>query len=62
MVFGIGDLGLIANVENGVWGKEKGREGRGGERHLKCGIDFQSSVLGRSIGFDFHNCGKIFGF
>ena len=27
---GVWRLGLIANVENGVWGKEKGREERGG--------------------------------
>ena len=47
---GVWRLGLIVDVENGVWGKEKGREEKGeGEIEKreekengvqKCGIDF----------------------
>ena len=33
-----------ADIENGVWGKEKGREERGGGE-VVIGIDFQSWVL-----------------
>ena len=38
-----------ADVENGVWGKEKGREERGGGQ-IFIGIDFQSWVLGEGEG------------
>ena len=38
-----------ADVENGVWGKEKGREERGGGE-IFIGIDFQSWVLGEGEG------------
>jgi len=37
-----------ADIENGVWGKEKGRGERGGE--IFIGIDFQSWVLGEGEG------------